>query len=211
MPAQPGITKAEADISYGTEMNRSFPFSWNMNARGALEIHSLVTLRGGASFGMEGSLSAAAFAQAGVRIPVPFPVFLNVSYIFNSYPDYKTSIHSVIPNITAALGRLEITLGYCFRTTRFSRNTAIRENSLAYRIRFNLIDTSRGTLTIYGTNFSDFMCGNTGAYKLGLDYMVPVSSRIAVTGGFELLQTGSTGLTSNIYGMAMNGGVRICF
>lgn len=209
--AFPEITKAEADIFTGFETNKNLPAAWNIYASGAAEIENFIAVRGGTAIGMEGSFNIDAFALIKISLPLPIDLSFNTSYIFNAYSDYDTSVHSVIPFVSAVFGRFTLTLGCCFRFLQFNQYPVIREQCFAYRIEFAIIDNGQTSLSIYGGNFSDFMCGNNAAYHIGILGSVPISSRISAIGGFELLQTGSAALAANIYGVAVNGGIRICF
>jgi hypothetical protein len=208
--AFPEITKSEAEIYLATESNNNISFAWNINALGMLEIQDLFLIRGGTSIGMDGVLNIDAFIQGGVRLPLPIPVSFNTSYIMNTYPDYKTTLHSIIPHITTDLWRFELTMGYYFRFLQFDQSS-ILEQGLSYRVRFNAIDTSQVNLSIYAGNFSDFMAGNTLSINFGLTGSIAASPRIVLIGGIECMQTGIDGLTASFYGVTINGGMRICF
>jgi hypothetical protein len=208
--AATNITKSELDVYLGSEMNKNLPFSWNINLRGTVEFQNMLTIRGGTSVGMEGSFNVDAFTHIGFQLPLAFPISLNTSYIFNAYPDYKTSMHSIIPYIITDLWRFELTLGYGFRFLQFDQSS-IHEQSFAYRVCFNMIDVPKGSLSLYLGNFSDFMSGNTLFYHFGLMGDVHIDSRMSLFGSLELMQTGIDGLSSSFYGAALNGGLRICF
>jgi hypothetical protein len=208
--ALPEISNSELDVYFGSEMNKSIPYSWDFNALGMLEIHDLVTVRGGVSLGMEDSFNIDAFALAGIQLSLPILSSFNISYILNAYSGYKTTMHSIFPYVSADLWRFELTLGYCFKFVRFDHGVSLPESSLAYRVQFHVIDSSQGNLSVYAANFSDFMCGNNLAFNFGVTGDITLSSRISITGNAVLMQTGSDGLTSSFYGVVLNGGVRIC-
>ena len=228
------ITMSELGGVLKMEYNRVFTNCFEFETNGGMEILRFLNLEGGISVGSIGpTLDFNSYARLGVQ-PLSFiqesglipswtegsrseskvralrwltPLQLNLNYIHNNIPDFKTSIHSIIPYLSWEGRRAGISLGINFRYTVFNYEAPIDESIFVFSLYLNLINNQQVKLGIRYANFNNFLSGNMGSYSLSLYSSYQVWKILYLRNDIELLQTGSVGLAANFYGVRYTGGV----
>ncbi|ULQ60726.1 hypothetical protein K7I13_05500 [Brucepastera parasyntrophica] len=201
------ITSAEAGVSFRPEYNRSFQFCWDLQTYGRLTINDTVLLRGGVSLGQSDVFNANTFLHTGVHFPLKIALSAHFLYMYNTWPDYKTSIHSFLPFFLIQGKWIGGVLGFNTRKVLYEKELLQTESILLYGIYGFFYPSDSIKLILSIANFNDFLSGNIGSYTLGLICTARVSPLLSIIGQAEVFQTGSFGLASNFYGTAFKGGV----
>jgi hypothetical protein len=208
------LTGIEAEFNIKPEFNRVFYYCIDTSLTGALKLNKYLTLGGGFSLGGLGFatgnsvLTYNTLGKAGFRFPMRFPLELGFSYIYNGMPDYKTSIHTMLPLLSIPWKWAGFSLGTALRYTVYDQETPVFEPILAFRFFANFVSTENIRAGLRIANFSDFLVGNMGAYFLNLNVSIGLGKRLYFISEIELYQTGSVGLTSAFYGAAYRGGIK---
>ena len=198
----------EAGGIFKIEYNRVFTNCFGFEAYGGVKVFQTLSLEGGLSIGsIDRSLDFNSFVQLGIQ-PLSFiPLRLNLNYIHNNIPDFKTAAHSIIPYITWEGRWAGLSLGINFRYSVFNYEPPINESIFVFSLYVNLINNQRFKLGVRYANFNNFFSGNMGSYSLGLYSLYRLRGIIHLRNDIELLQTGSVGLAANFYGINYKGGV----
>jgi hypothetical protein len=208
------LTGIEAEFDIKPEFNRAFYYCIDTSLTGALELNNYLTLGGGFSLGGlgfatgNGVLTCNALGKAGFRFPMRFPLELGFSYIYNGMPDYKTSMHTLLPLLSIPWKWAGFSLGTALRYTVYDQEAPVFEPILAFLFFANFVNTENIRAGLKIANFSDFLAGNMGAYFLNLNVSIGLGKRLYFINEIELYQTGSMGLSSAFYGAAYRGGIK---
>jgi hypothetical protein len=208
------LTGIEVELDVKGEFNRTFYYCAGTALTGVLEINNYFTLGGGLSLeGLgfatgSGALIYSAFGKTGFRFPMRFPLELDFSYIYNSMPDYKTGMHTMLPLLSSRWKWAGFSLGTALRHTVYDQEAPVFEPVLAFLVFVNFVNTEHIRAGLKTANFSDFLAGNMGAYFLNLNVSIGLGKRLYFINEIELYQTGSVGLSSAFYGAAYRGGIK---
>ncbi|GHV79326.1 hypothetical protein AGMMS49944_11170 [Spirochaetia bacterium] len=202
------ITGKEAGIELTPEYNRTYYGCMTFAGSAALELNGRYTTRGSFSVLAAGKAyevnTAAGFRMKLLR---NLPLYVYLSYIFNTIPDYETHSHTILPLIGFRGKYAGITLGHNFRFTVFFDEPAIFEPILAAEAYVNFYNTEKFRIGLRAANFNDLAAGNFGAYYLSLNSTLGITRWLSLRNDMEFYQTGSVGLSANFYGMAYKAGV----
>jgi len=203
------ITEKEVSGFYRGVYTRSNDFVNGVSATGALELESKFLFRGGLALGSSlTSTDIETFISTGYspfqKIPLEFSVF----YIYNGLPVYKTHANSVIPLLSYNADRAGISLGCNFRFTRFFAESAQFESIISFYGYFNIINTETLCIGIGGGNLRDFHADNLGAYSLNFYGEVQLNDSWRLINDIELKQSGGDGLSTTLYGITFQTGVK---
>jgi hypothetical protein len=203
------ITKAELGFAYRPEYTRVFMYSWDISCFGSLELNDRFTVKSGLTLGQVGSVFAIyTFASTAFALPIPVvPLYVKAAYIYNTIPDYKTSIHSLLPTIELKGKWAGIAVGPSMRFSVFNQDPPVFEPIIAISGFVHVFYTEQLRIGITSGNYHDFVSGNMGSYSIGLTSQGNITKRISLINELEILQTGSVGLVANIYGVVYRGGV----
>lgn len=203
------ITEAELGFAYRPEYTRVFTYSWDISCFGSLEFNERLTVKSGLALGQVGSVfTIHTFAGSAFALPVPVvPLYVKAAYIYNSIPDYTTGIHSLLPAIELKGKWAGIAVGPSLRFTVFNQDHPVFEPIIALSGFVHVFYTEQLRIGIISGNYTDFVSGNMGSYSIGLTSHGNITKGISLINELVILQTGSVGLVSNIYGVVYRGGV----
>ncbi|GHV88827.1 hypothetical protein AGMMS50267_11870 [Spirochaetia bacterium] len=202
------ISGIELETAFTSEYNRSFRYCWDLSAIGAVKLNNLVAVKGGLDLGMTGIVfDIDTFISGELDFPFRFPLFFGFAYIYNGMPKYETNMHTLRPVLSVRGKRAGITAGPALRFTRFGFDPdRVFESMLMVSVFANFYNTEKLRIGIRAANFSEFSARNFGSYSLNLNSLVRFK-QISLINEIELYQSGSSGLTSNFYGIAYKGGI----
>lgn len=202
------ITGKEMGIEFTPEYNRIYNGCLTFAASGSLEFNELYTIRGGFSL-WNASSAYEVDAATGLKVKLVrhLPLYMYLSYIFNTLPDYETHSHTILPMLGFKGAYAGIALGTNLRFSSFFDEPAIFESILAFEVYVNFYNTERLTIGLRGANFNDFIAGNFGAYYLSLNSTLGITESLFLIGSLDLHQTGSAGLSAEFYGIGFKMGV----
>jgi hypothetical protein len=190
------------------EYNRVFTNCFEVETYGGLEFGSFLGIQGGLSAGAMGTVpDFNAFTRLEMQPLFWLPITLSLNYIHNNIPDYKTSIHSIIPYISWNGKRAGLSLGSNFRYTLYGNEAPVFESIFVFSLYLNIINSRRVNVGVKYANFNNFLSGNMGSYSLILYNYIHLTGIISLRNEVELHQTGSVGLAANFYGVSYKGGV----
>lgn len=202
------ITGKELGFAIKPEYNRAFRFCYDSSFFGALEFNKGLNLGGGIALGQTGdAFDIDLFGRGEFKLPVPLPLSVNLLGTYNGIPDYLTHIHTVLPFLSLKGKWAGVSVGTTMRSTLFDREPAIFESILALSAFVNFYQTDRIRIGLECSNFDNFFAGNMGSYFLNLNSQVHLTKEISLLNEIRIEQTGSVGLTSNLYGIAYRGGL----
>ncbi|GHV81624.1 hypothetical protein AGMMS49991_01820 [Spirochaetia bacterium] len=200
------IPGMELGAAFKPEYNRSLGFCWDISAFGSLKLNKLAAVKGGLALGMTGpGFDIDTYISGEVDMPFWSPLSFGLSYIYNGLPGYKTNVHTLLPAFSIKGKWAGITVGPALRFTGFD-SAVFFEYTLAASAFANFYNTEKLRIGIRAANFNDFSAGNFGSYSLNLNSLVRFE-QISLINEIELYQSGSSGLTSNFYGIAYKGGI----
>jgi hypothetical protein len=202
------ISHKEAGIELMPEYNRTYSSCLTLSASGSLEFNERYSVQGGlslwtASAAYEMDVSAGLAAKLIRRVPL----YMYLSYMFNTLPEYEANSHTVLPLIGFKGKYAGITLGPNLRFSSFFNEPVIFESILAFEGYVNFYNSERFRIGLRCANFNDFAAGNFGVYYLSLNSRVGITKLLSLTNDLELHQTGSAGLASRFYGAAYKVGL----
>jgi hypothetical protein len=208
------LTGLEAELGLKPEFNRTFYYSVGTSLSGTLELNNCFTF--GAGFSLEaggfatGDITQAynVFGRSGFRFPLPFPLELEFSYIYNGIPDYRTNMHTMLPLLSSRWKWAGLSLGMALRYTAFGREKPLSEMFPAVLLFVNFVNREKLLAGLRISNFDDFLAGNLSSYFLNLNVSIKIRKRLYLFSEFELYQTGSMGLSATFYGAAYRGGIK---
>ena len=203
------ITGKEAGVYFKGEYNRSFYWYGDISIIGAVELNNKFTFKGGFLYGKTNyDTDIKAFTGARFDPWADKPLNLSLSYIYNGLPEYEVHSHTILPVISYNAKWAGIGVGTSFRFTSFFGEPAVFESLLSFSGYVNFINNEKLRLGISCANFSDFHAGNMGSYSLGLNSVIHINRKWSVINDFELMQSGSTGLSATFYGISWRGGMK---
>ncbi|MFP3040678.1 hypothetical protein LQZ19_02540 [Treponema primitia] len=202
------ISRKKAGIELTPEYNRTYSSCLTLSASGSLEFNERYSVQGGlslwtASAAYELDVSAGLAAKLIRRAPL----YLYLSYMFNTLPEYETNSHTVLPLIGFKGKYAGITLGPNLRFSSFFDEPVIFESILAFEGYVNFYNSEEFRIGLRCANFNDYAAGNFGVYYLSLNSRVGITKLLSLTNDLELYQTGSAGLSSVFYGVAYKAGL----
>jgi hypothetical protein len=208
------LTGLETELGLKPEFNRTFYYGAGISLSGTLELNNCFTF--GTGFSLEAGGFATgditqtynAFGRPGFRFPLPFPLELEFSYIYNGIPAYRTNMHTMLPLLSSRWKWAGLSLGMALRYTVFGREKPISEAFPAALLFVNFINREKVIAGVRISNFDDFLVGNLSSYFLNLNVSIKAGKRLYLFSEFELYQTGSMGLTATFYGAAYRGGIK---
>jgi hypothetical protein len=190
------------------EYNRSFYFSSDISAVAGMEFNERYTIRGGVSLGNDiNETGVKVFSGAEAALSFDIPLFAGFSWRYYGLPDYETHSHALLPLVSLKWRRAGISIGTNMRFTSFFNEAPVFESMLSFLIYFNIVNNNKLQLGLRWANFSDFAADNMGAYFLGFYSFFKLNECVSLVNEIEVLQSGSVGLSSNLYGIAYRGGV----
>jgi hypothetical protein len=203
------VTGAEAAVEFHPEINRTFLFCWDINAYGSFEVSKRLTFQGGLALGaLDEGLSVKTFAASEVAIPIPLPLFVKIAYIYNGMPEYETDINSIVPLVSLKWPLVGVIFGANLRFTDIFDDPTIFESMFSFYLYVNIINNARLKLSLVCANVSDFSAANLGGYSLRMQGNIRLAPSLLLLNELELLQSGSVGLSSSLYGIAYRGGLK---
>jgi hypothetical protein len=203
------ITQREVEVSLRGEYTRTFTFSGEMSAVGAIGFNNMYAVRGGLSFGKTSGDTDIKTFISGVYSPFSnLPLHFSVAYIYNGLPVYHTNTHTILPLVSFNAKRAGGSLGFNFRFTSFFNESAIFEPIISYKFYFNLINNEAMRVGIILGNISDFQARNVTAFSLTLNTVIRLDKKWAIVSDLELMQSGSGTASANFYGFSWRGGAR---
>jgi hypothetical protein len=206
-------TGIEAELDVTGEFNRVFQYCADISLSGALELNNYFSLSSGLSLGALGLaaeksvLAYDTFGRAGLRFPTGFPLELDFSYVYNGLPEYRTSIHTMLPLVSSRWKWAGFSLGTALRYTVYDREAPIFEPIPAFMLFARCINREAIRAGVKIANFSDFLAGNMGAYFLNLNVSIKITKQMRLINEVEVFQTGSIGLAAAFYGILCRGGI----
>jgi len=203
------ITGKELEVHLSGEHNRGFGYCGGFSVIGAVKPHESVFLRGGLSAGkLAGVSNVKAFSSVRAAPFSKIPLQFSLIYNYDGLSEYDVHTHSVLPVVSYNTARVGISYGPNFRFTSFFGEPAQFEPINSFSVHVNAINNEKRRLEVAVGNFGDFYAKNMGAYSLKLNYEAFVTVNLTLTGGVELLQSGSDVLSANYYGTAFRGGAK---
>lgn len=206
------FTKKEADFTFRGEYNRTLIFSSGFSALSAFELNGRYIFKGGLALGSAGDgLDIKMCIHGGIGPLFKMPLYIILAYIYNGLPEYETHQHTLLPFISVK-GRLAgIAIGPSLQFTGFFDEKALFEYILSFSAYFNFINNEKILIGIDIANFNDFYAGLMGSYSLSLNSLIRLNEKWSLINVIELLQSGSSVLAANFYGIAYRGGVRLAW
>ena len=204
------ITTIRGGAEFNPEFNRAFNYCWNFDCYGGIEFNRKLAFDSGFSIGKVGDEYAFnAFADGGWSLNFGRPVSFraNTAYLYNTIPEYKTDIHSIVPYSSLAWRRLDVSMGADLRFTLYDGTYIIFEPIFVFSLRYTIIDTKRLDLDICFFNLDRYLARNSNAYSLSFGSLIHLKGYIYLKNNLELLQTGSGSLAANFYGISYKGGI----
>jgi hypothetical protein len=212
-PILPGmdirVTGKEAGFNLRAEYNRAFYYCGDLAIFGAAGLNDRYTVKSGFALGNAGEeFDIRLFTAGDAALPVPVPLYFNLGYIYNGLPGYETHSHSILPLVSLRGRWAGIALGTSLRFTTFFDEPPLFESTLSFSgyVNFYLGQTLR--LGLRCANFDDFSAGNMGSYFINLNSAIRLNALITLVSEIELLQSGSSALSANFYGLACRGGIQ---
>ena len=203
------ITGKEAGFDMGVEYNRALGFFEDFSVLGSLELNDRYTVKGGLSLGKtEDGIDIKAFTLSRMFPKAGKSLHLDLAYIYNGLPAYKTHTHAILPLVSFSGRWVGISFGTSFRFTSFFGEPALFESMLSFSGYVNFLNREKLRIGMRFANFRDFYAGNTGSYSLSLNCLIRFNEKWSLINDVELLQSGSIALAANLYGIAYRGGVR---
>jgi hypothetical protein len=202
------VTGGELGLALTPGYNKNYSRYLTLSASGSLEFNELYRLKSGFSLWKAGT-TYEIDASTGLRAKLfhGFPLYLYLSYMFNTLPDYEVRIHTVLPLLGISGRYAGITLGTNLRFSSFFDEPIIFESILAFEGYVNFYNTEKFRIGLRAANFNDYSAGNFGSYYLGLNSRIGITESFFLTNGLELRQTGSVGLAFSPYDIAYKVGV----
>jgi hypothetical protein len=212
-----------ADLSFKSELHRSFGFCREFAAAGESLIRNSYGFQGGIALGKTGGeLDIDLFLGSSYLLPLPVKLRIRFLYIYNAIPAYTHKSNTLFPFLSFQGKWGGADLGAACRFTIFNADyPAIFEPVLGARIFLNFPFWERVKLAAGLGNFSIFNMGNLGAYFLflesradlsGLRYFKRLKERggpqVSLINNLEFYQTGSIGLAAAFQGFAWQTGLR---
>jgi hypothetical protein len=202
------VTAAETELDFVPEYNRAFGRCLTLSASGSLELNQRYALRGGLSLRKTagaGEVDAAAGFKA--RLIPNLPLYVSVSYYLNTLPEYEALSHTALPLVGLRYRYGGFTLGTALRFSSFFGEDAVFESMFAFEGYVNFYNTETVRIGLRCFNYDAFTAGNLGAYRLSLDSAVKITKLLSLLNSLELFQTGSSTLSSELYGVAYVAGI----
>jgi hypothetical protein len=204
----PTVTGISAEFDIKPEFNRSFYQCWTFALHGSVEFDDWISASTGAALWIGRNASEIDyFIKGEAALPLPIPLYTELSYIFNGMPDYEMYSHSLLPVLAYKNKWAGIALGVNLRFTSFFGESPIFESTLAFSGFVNFVNTEKIRAGIECSNYNNFNAGNMGSYYLSLNGNFAVAQGIVICNSLEFYQSGSVGLTSTFYGIAFKAGV----
>jgi len=202
------ITDKKIEGYYRGVHTRSFRFSNEISAIGAVKLGDTFTTRGGLGISLTDS-ETNIFLNANYlpfsRIP---SLNFSVSYLYNDIPIFQTRVNSIMPIISYHLTRAQVSIGSNFRFTHFFEESTVFETVLSFYIAYNIINSDLLRIGIGCGNFKDFYFNNLGAYSLNLYGDIRLNSNLVIVNDIEFMQSGGDGLTTTFYGIGIRAGIK---
>ena len=203
------ITGKEVGFDMRIEYNRALGFFEDFSALGSLELNDRYTVRSGLSLGkIEDGIDIKAFMLGRMFPRVGKILHLDLAYIYNGLPAYKTHVHTILPLVSFSGRWVGISFGTGFRFTSFFGESALFESMLSISAYVNFINMEELRMGMKLANFRDFYVGNMDSFSPGLYCLIRINEKWSFINDIELLQSGSLALTANFYGIAYRGGIR---
>jgi len=204
------FTKKEADFTFKGEYNRALAFSAEFSALSVFELNGRYAVKGGLALGSTGGGADIKMCiQGGIRPLLKIPLYASLAYIYNGLPEYETHQHTLLPVVSFEGQRAGIAVGISLLFTSFFGEKALFESILSFSAYFNFINNEKMLIGISIANFNDFYAGLWGSYFLALNSQIRFSKKWSLINGIEVLQSGSTALTANFYGIVYRAGIKI--
>lgn len=204
------ITRGELGFELMPGYNKNYSRYLTISAAGSLEFNRLYTLKSGFSLWKAGiAYEIDASTGLNAKLSPRFPLYLYLSYLFNTLPDYEAHSHTVLPLLGISGRYAGITLGANLRFSSFFNEPVIFESILAFEGYVNFCNTEKFRIGLRAANFNGYFAGNFGNYYLDLNSRIGITESFFLTNGLELRQTGSVGLAFRPYDIAYKAGVII--
>ncbi|MCL2801413.1 MAG: hypothetical protein FWD28_06625 [Treponema sp.] len=203
------ITERDLEAYIRGEYNRSSNYYGEISIVGALELQNHFKIRGGFAYGKNmHNTDINSFINTKYSPFSGIPLGFSVSYIYNSFPEYSTHTHSLLPLISFNGERAGITAGVNFRFTSFFYESPILETILSLHTYFNFIITDTLRIGMGFGNISDFMAKNLSAYSVSFYVSILFFENWSLINEVEFMQSGGDGLSTTFYGFSWRGGVK---
>ena len=203
------ITGKEAGVFFTGEYNRIFYWYGDVSAIGAVELNNKITFKSGFLYGKtQYDTDIKVFTGARYDPWANLPLNFSLSYIYNGLPDYDVNSHTILPVISYNAKWVGIGIGTSFRFTSFFGEPVVFESVFSFSGYVNFVNNEKLCIGISFANFSDFNAGNMGSYSLGLNSEIYIDRQWSVINEFELMQSGSNGLSATFYGISWRGGMK---
>ncbi|MDR0690159.1 MAG: hypothetical protein LBG08_07870 [Spirochaetaceae bacterium] len=204
-----GITEKELGGEFRARYDRVFLNYFDMAIHGSLELKNRLALNGGIALEfLEDTPNLNVFTKGETALPLPVPLYVALTYVYNRMPDYRTTVHSVVPGLSLKGRRAGVSLGSPLRFTSFYAEPAVFEMVFSFLVYVNFYYSDTAKFGMRCANFDDYLFGNTGAYFLTAYYFCSFSTGISLIHELTLYQTGSITFAANIYGLSYKGGVK---
>jgi len=206
------FTKKEADFTFRGEYNRALVYSVELSALGAVELNGRYIFKGGLALGSSGgSADIKMCFQGGVGQLFKVPLYAGLAYFYNGLPEFETHQQTLLPVVAYKGRRAGIAVGTSLMFTSFFGERALFETVLSFSAYFNFINSEKMLIGIGIANFNDFYAGLMGSYWFALNSLISLNDRWSLINGIELLQSGSTALAANFYGIVYRAGVKVAW
>ncbi|MDR0568009.1 MAG: hypothetical protein LBG87_02240 [Spirochaetaceae bacterium] len=202
------LTGGEVGFTFEPELNRTFYAGVDFASFGSVTINSYFTVQGGTAFGVTGKVfDMKAFTKAEYTLPIKIPLTFSLHYIYNGLPEYKTHIQALSGMIAVKWRYAGTAIGSAWRFTAFNKEAVIVEPIFAFSAYFNVYNAKKGRVGLECANYANFVSGNMGAYSLKLYSVLRITENCSFINDVTVYQTGSVGLSAQVYGIAYRGGI----
>jgi hypothetical protein len=205
------LSGIEAGVGTGQNYNRGFSYFGDLSGFFSAEFNGNLSLNCAAALGQRGEFfgfTAAARLAYGLPFFRPFvPLYFRSQYLYDGFPAWETSTHSLIPSAALEWKWFGLSLGYTLRWTVFAGEAALFEPVLAYRVYGKLYAAEDSSISLRISNFGDFYADNLGSVHLGLDNRFRIASGIQVKCDFELILSGNVKRIVSVYGVSFTEGI----
>jgi hypothetical protein len=203
------IAGKELELFFSPEYNRAFNFCWNLSSAGTVKLNDRYSVNAGLAFGSaENVFEIKGFVGGEAALFVNVPLYISLAYNYNGLFKYESHTHSMPLSFSYKGKRVGAGMGINSRFSFFG-GSPVFEPMLIASLYVIFIKNDILQIKMEAANFNDFTYGNLGAYFLKLNNIINLSKKFSLINEIELHQSGSIALTSNFYGVAYRGGVRL--
>ena len=206
------ITGGEVGTFSTMGINRNVYQYGEIASSGAVELNNMYSFKSGFLFEIsKPHVEIKLFGGTHITPWLRVPLIFSLSYMYDGLPKYEVHSNTILPYVSYNGKWAGVSIGTSFRFTSFFKERALFEPILSVSVYANFVNNERLRVGLVSSNFNAFSAGNAGSYSLGVNSAVRINEQLSIINEFEIKQSGSIGLSANLYGIAWKGGFQFAW